>query len=246
MPLYGRLDTAARAAALPEVTELATESWESAGAEMLYLTFEYDTEPAFASIPPALHPALPPFGGILFRRHPESPVGAFTLAELRITTRAGVHHIGYCTGAFVDNPEAVPFLRDRYGWPVGAAEVSLKRRYYGLEGRVAVDGRPVADCRLDKPQIVSGKDILYTANMHLARIGGRPRLAQVEAEYTFRKAERGTAHLNLLDTAAFGEGRLTPTNPLPATWSEVDMKYREIRFLVEPDKPALTNTERVA
>lgn len=246
MPLFGSLDVTARGAEAPVVDTLADDTWEAEQSEILYLIFEYAADAAFQCIPPALHPALPPFGGLMFRHHPTSPVGPYTLAELRVTARAGVHYVGYCTGGFVDNPDAVQMLRDRYGWPVQQADVRLRRRYYGVEGRVELDGKTIADCRLEKPQIISGKDVLYTANMHLAQIDGRPRLAQVEAEYTFHRAERGAAHLSTLDTGAFGEARLKPTNPLPATMTQSTVKYREIRFLVEPDKPALHNTERIA
>jgi len=246
MPQFGTLDLAARRASVPSVTELAKDAWDTAGAEILHLGFEIDQADALALIPAALHPSIPPYATLLFRHHPTSPVGPFRLAEVRITTRAGVHYGGFVTGAYVDNQAAVGWLRERYGWPVTLGKVDLRREHHRTVGRVESDGRTILEVALERAVPISPADILYVVNLHLAQVGDKLRLVQVEPEYTFEYAERGRSSVHVFDAAAFGEPRLQLTTPLPATYTRSTVHMREIRYLIDPTKPAIAGTEPVS
>ena len=112
MPLFGTRDVDAERSELPVVTALASEGWESEDAEVLNLTYEFDDTRYQELLPPALHPTIPVYGAIMLRAHDTSPVGPFSMAELRVMGRAGVHQGGYVLGGFASTPEAVELLRD--------------------------------------------------------------------------------------------------------------------------------------
>ena len=90
MPTFGTLETGRVADRLPAMRDLDTEAWALPGAEILQLAFEVPRATA-ALLPRAMHPAIPPYATIWVIRYPESPVGPFTLAQLRLMGRAGAH-----------------------------------------------------------------------------------------------------------------------------------------------------------
>ena len=244
MPQYGTLDVDALADRLPEAGPLADEAWTSEEIEVLNFCYEFDDARHLELIPPALHPSIPVYGNIMLRRHAESPVGPFGLAELRVIARAGVHQGGFTRGAFASTPEAVEFLRERYGWPVRQGVVRLERRHYAVLGRVEVDGRTVLDAALERAELISGGDVVYPVSIHLARVDGEPQLVQVEPRYTPERAERGRPRVSVFDAEAFGEARVKLTNPLPATWMQGALELGRVRWLMDPKRPAVAGAVR--
>ncbi|HET9157726.1 MAG TPA: hypothetical protein VFN91_13730, partial [Myxococcaceae bacterium] len=81
MPLFGTLDLPT--AQLPTLRDLDTEPWSLPKAEILQLAFEVPRS-THALLPKALHPAIPSYVTIWVTRYPESPVGPFLLAQLRL------------------------------------------------------------------------------------------------------------------------------------------------------------------
>jgi hypothetical protein len=85
--------------------------------------------------------------------------------------------------------------------------------------------------------------------MHLARVeeahGVRPRLVQVDTEYEFRRADRGRPELRTFDPAAWGEGRLVPTEPISASFAACTVDIAAVRYVCNPDIPASEGTEKV-
>ena len=59
MPLFGQLNLQSVLARLPEMQDFETEPWELPGADILHLAFEVGQERADASLPRAMHPAVP-------------------------------------------------------------------------------------------------------------------------------------------------------------------------------------------
>jgi hypothetical protein len=259
MPIFGKLETTEHAASAPTITRLMSQDDEFSVEDVSILAFtaEIDIEKGFLVTPKALHPSLPSYCQIVVRRHPEgAPFGAFTFAELRVNTRAGTNYVGYCVGAFTDNPGAAEFFASRYGVHVRQADVRLERSYFGIDGRVDVDGETVFHGRLQKPHFISGSDVLYTPDVHLARVpaalagteGGDDvlRLVHQEMEYTIGRAERGDPVIDTFDAAAFGDGRLVLRHDLPATLTESKVTYTAARYLIDPDQAAMTGTRSLA
>ena len=117
MPLFGQLDVQTIIEHLPQMEDFDTESWDLPGAEQLYLAFEVDMSDADLILPKAMHPALPRYVSLIASRFPETPVGPFNLAQLRLMSRAGVHPRGYTLQAFTNQARATVALRQRWGFP---------------------------------------------------------------------------------------------------------------------------------
>jgi hypothetical protein len=248
MPLFGQLDTAEHLARSPRVKELFTdaETFAVEDVDILAFTYEIDIRQGFGVTPKALHPSIPSYCQIVIRRHRDSPLGAFNVAELRLNARAGTHYLAYCIGAFTDNDNACRFFRERYGAPMQLAEVTLDERYYGVVGQVVFDGAIVLDAILERPHYISGNDVLYTPNLNLARVGNETKLVHQEMEYVIGRAQRGETVLKAFDAAAFGDARVLLRQPLPATITRTKITYTGVRYLVDPERPAMVGTETIA
>src|SRR5262245_65923223 len=144
MPLFGTLELPAVASRLPVMPDLDTEAWNLPGAEILQLAFEVprDTE---ALLPRAMHPAIPSYATILVARYPESPVGPFALAQLRLMARAGAHPRGFLLAAVASTNAAATQLREGWGFPAVAGAVVLRRRHDRGTAMVPRQGPAVID-----------------------------------------------------------------------------------------------------
>ena len=98
MPVFGELALETLAGRLPAMKDLDTEAWELPKAEILQLACEV-ADGTRVLLPRALHPAIPEYVTFVVTRYPESPVGPFNLAQVRLMARAGVHPRGYVLGA---------------------------------------------------------------------------------------------------------------------------------------------------
>src|SRR5262247_4847441 len=110
MPLFGELELATIAGDLPKRRDLDTEAWELPKAEILQLACEI-ADGSRALLQRALHPAIPEYVTFVVTRYPESPVGPFSVAQLRLMARAGVHPRGYVLGVVASSEAAVAALR---------------------------------------------------------------------------------------------------------------------------------------
>ena len=115
MPLYGQLDLATVAQRLPRLRDLDTEAWHLPKAEMLQLLIEVPRSTTDRLLPRAMHPAVPSYVVLAVTHYPESPVGPFTLAVLRLGSRAGAHPRGFVLGAYASEAAAATALRERWG-----------------------------------------------------------------------------------------------------------------------------------
>ena len=248
MPLFGTLELPAVVERLPLLRDLDTEAWRFPRTEILQLAVEVPRE-TDALLPRAMHPAIPAYATILVARHPESPVGPFLLAQIRLMARAGAHPRGYVLGAVASTDEAAGALRERWGLPVGAGTVTLTRRHDRVTAAVRVDGTPILECALVDPEPISGGDVQYIHSVTLAQapLEGqrRPLLIQVDPRYTFHNAERGRPEVSRLDTAAWQAGALRPLNPIAATVCTCDTDLPRIRFVMDPEVPVVRGTRRI-
>ncbi len=249
MPLFGHLDLATVANRLPTLPNLDTPAWTLPGAETMQLLLETSRTAADALLPKAMHPAVPSYLAITVTRCPKSPVGPFTLATVRLGSRAGAHPRGLVLGAYASTPEAADGLRHGWGIPAAAAKVSLTRRHDRLMGVVAKDGITVLDCALVNPEAISGSDVqlINWVTMANAPLDGTtsPMLIQVDPKYAFHKAERGRPEVRTFDAAAWNAGDLRPGDPIVATVAMVDTDLPRIRFVMDPSKPVYQGTRRI-
>lgn len=251
MPLSGKQDVQAAAQRAPLLSSFETEAWELPGAEILHLSFEIVEEPAEWLIPPALHPSIPPYATLSIARYPQSPVGPFALAQVRVVARAGARPRGYLLGAYTDSEQAAPELRARWGFTIDVGTIILDPRHDRVIGRVQRGEQTILDMALQAPEQISGADVIYADSLHLIRRaengGEKPILIQVDPEYVFHNAQRGRARLFSLQADAWGgNNRLRCTHPITATFVRCDTDLPRLRFALDPTVPDARGRIRLA
>lgn len=248
MPLVGTRPVADFAAG-PLVTAPATERWELPGAGILQLMYEIDSACMTSLLPPALHPTIPPTLVFTVTNVPESPVGPFVLAEVKVGSRSGARPRGLLVRGYCNSAAAIDALASRWGYPLARAECTFAKRYDRIEGAVHISGRPILELTLLNPDPISGNDVQYLANLNAARTirdGGEvPRLVQVDPDYAFRSADRGKPQLGAFDPGAWGLAGASPSFPVSASYCVAGISLPEIRYLVDPAKDPLTAVERL-
>jgi hypothetical protein len=248
MPLFGQLDTRPIAARLAELENLDTEDWALPRADILQLAFEVGDETE-TLLPRAMHPAVPPYATWMVTSYPESPVGSFALAQLRLMGRAGAHPRGYVVGAVATTVEAVTALRERWGFPAQLGAITLRRYHDQAMVIVTSQGEPILEAALIDPEPISGGDIQYIHSVTLAKVRDGERtalhLVQVDPHYTFHRAERGRPKLLRFEADAWNAGALTPLHPISASLATCDTDLPRIRFLMDPDLPVTQATRRI-
>jgi hypothetical protein len=249
MPLYGTLDLTTVARKLPTLANLDTEAWTLPKAEIMQLLVEVPRSSTDGLLPKAMHPALPSYVIFAITRYSESPAGPFTLAALRLGSRAGAHPRGFLLGAMASTEAAARELRGRWGLPVETGEVKFLRRHDRVMGSVRKDGKTILDCALIDPQPVSGTDVQYINWVTAANapLDGQtqPMLIQVDPKYTFYKADRGKPEVAAFDAAAWNAPGLQLAGPIVGTCCAVDTDLPRIRFVMDPLKPVFQGTRRI-
>ena len=196
-----------------------------------------------------MHPAVPPYATLLVICYPESPVGPFNVAQLRLMGRAGAHPRGYVLAAIASTPEAVHALRERWGFPAELGSIMLRRYHDQVIAVVTRHGEPILDAALVNPEPISGADIQYMHSVTLARLadGDRtaPQLVQVDPHYTLHKAERGRPKVHRFEGAAWKAESLAPIHPISASLATCDTDLPQIRFVMDADLPVVQGTRKI-
>lgn len=248
MPRFGTLDVKSRIATAPALAGVRGESWQLKGARILNLSFEVEDAPADSLLPPAMHPSIPSYALFNVTEYPQSPVGPFAIAEVRIVGRAGIFPRGFTLRSFVNNAVAGEELSKRWGYPVAAGEVGLEIRHDRIIGVANANGRTALEIELTDRETITPGDVLYYSSMHLARgENGAPLLVQVEPDFTILQAERGRALLRTFEVAAWGVGNyLRVTNPMSASFTICDVTIPPIRYACDPERAARESTVQLA
>lgn len=248
MPRYGTLDVAALPAEPPVLSPSAAPSWELPNAEFLQINWEVDDPAATQLTPPSLHPSIPPFASYVAAHVPDSPVGPFSLVQVRLVVRAGIRPRGLCLGAVCDSPAATTALREHWGYPVELGDIEVARRHDQLRFAAALGGRTVIELAVHTADVIQGSDLMTFDNLHLVRVPGAdgPKLVQVDPEYTIHRADRGRPTVSLPDPQALGMcGLLRPTSPIIGFTFQADTDLVPPRFVIDAVEPAITSTSRI-
>ena len=123
MPRSGRMVVepfAARTAR--EIHGFKTEAWTLKGAQVLNILYEIDNDTVDDLIPVTMRPAIPAYAIFNVTRYPESPAGPFTIAEVRVGSRAGVRPRGFVLRSYVNTEAAASELAQRWGYPAVAGK----------------------------------------------------------------------------------------------------------------------------
>jgi hypothetical protein len=246
MPLSGTLDLSQRLAGAPAMESAGAEPWEIEGVELLNLSFEIDDRHMLEVLPPALHPVIPPTVYFTIARYPDSPAGAFTLAQVRVGCRAAALPRGFLLRAYADTQPACDALRSRWGYDCRLGDVKLRSFHDRVVATVVDGGREILRASLLNPEPISGGDVQYVANMNLAKLDGAPTLVQVDPEYRFHRADRGRPHVEVFERESWAAERVDPVFPITATSVLCDTGFPQIRYVIDPMKPAIAGTRKIA
>jgi hypothetical protein len=248
-PRLGTLDLARWAQSVPTIDGYRTEPWSLKGAQVLEIHMEIADELADALLPRTMHPSIPQYAIFNVTRYPQSPVGPFSIAELRIAGRTGVRPRAHVLRSIVDAEAARRELAARWGYPVHPGEVLLEERHDRVVGKASIEGRLALHVEELDREAIAGNDVQWIATMHLARNreDGKLSLVQVDPGYTIAKAERGRPVVVHLDHDAFrADGYLAVTHPISASFAICDVTLPKLRYVCNPELPALQGTTQVA
>jgi hypothetical protein len=243
--LFGTADLNALAAGAPRLTGFDTEALVLPSAWVLQVAFEMPVAARECLLPPALHPTDPPLVSWLVYHCTDGPLGAFALAQLRVSCRSGLRPRGFLVESIVDSVDAGRALASRWGFRSRIGEVRAARRYDAVSVRVSVDGRTILELELRDPDPLAPGDVQYTASMHLADTPRGLRLVQVDPTYAVARAERVRPRLLACDAAGWGDARIAPTSPVSASSVLADVTLPKLRYVCRPDVWAFDGTERV-
>jgi len=251
MPRSGRMGVQAFAAQTArEIHGYKTESWTLKGAQILNIHYEINNETIDDLLPVTMRPSIPAYGIFNVTHYPESPVGAFSIAEVRVGSRAGVRPRGFVLRSYVDSEAAAQELSQRWGYPTAVGKVYLRAFHDRVVARVtAEDGKNALEMEMLDRDFISGNDIQYISSMHLARSKeeGKLVVVQLDPEWVFQKAERGRPRIISLDSQAWGAGALLRADyPISASYTTCDVTLSKIRYVCDPEQDAFKGTTQVA
>lgn len=241
--LAGEAELGALARAAPRVPSLQAEGLALPGAELWMLLVETPAAPALRLLPPALHPTFPALLRLVVTRCPESPVGPFSLAELRLECRSGARPRAFLLGGFTDSPEAASLLAERFGFRLRPGEVSLEAGLCDAAARVRTEDGEILRAVARDLQPLGPGDVQFVASLHAAETERGLRLLQVDARPEVRRARRGLPEVGALDAAAFGAPGAAAAHPVSAVHLELDLELPPLRFVCRPDVAAFVGTE---
>lgn len=245
MHRYGTLDIGRWGATAPTLTDRGGEPWRLRDVEILDCRTELDAGPADALVPPALRPAIPAYGALVFSRVAVSPVVAFTLAEIKVGVRVGAMQAFFLAAAICDNAAACELLGRRWGLRVLPGVVRLEQRYYEATGTALLDGRTALEVKLTERHALPGTRLSVPSLMTVARDGaaGELLLAGIPVAVVYSSADAGRAQIAVCDGELLGCGRgLRPTTAMSATIGVADVSLPPIELTTDPCLPAEHNS----
>ena len=102
----GTMDVEAFAPNVSEINGYKTEAWTLKGAQILNVYYEVKNEPFASLMPVTFHPVIPSYAMFNVTHYPESPVGPFSIADVRVGCRAGVRPRGFTLKSYVSTEAA--------------------------------------------------------------------------------------------------------------------------------------------
>ena len=239
MPMhrYGTGDVKAWLADAPSIKTLKPEAWTLKGVRTMEARCEIKTAPGDLLVPPSLRPCMPAYCSIVVSRIPDSPVGPFGLAEVRVAARVGPRPTFFLLNSFCDNEAARKELSSRWGYRVAAGEVAIRNEHYRAVGTVTAGGKQVMEFLLSEREPLPGTRFNQLPTVNLCTLDGKPILAGLSIESNFSDNDKGNQHITL-DTAAWHAPGLRLLNPTAATVGVTDWTLGHIEFTVDTAQPA--------
>lgn len=239
----GTADPEHHAAGAPTLADFTRSPVLLEDVEVFQVLWEIKSGGACELLPPALHPTIPAVLGWLVYRCPQSPWGAFTLAQSRLECRSGTRPRAFLISGVIDNEAAGEALASGWGYRLDIGELDFRRNYDGVTLRVGRDGRSILEVGMRGSDLLPPDVIQFVSGLHPAHTPNGYRLVQADAVHKLTRAERGEAYLDLFDSAAWGEARIEPHYPISAAVGIGSVTLSKLRYVCKPGELAFTGTE---
>jgi hypothetical protein len=241
MIVYGTRDVEAVGGGAPPVDLTQTDALEIADGEILQTIFELRFTGFETRVPPAMHPSHPPYATIFFYRAKTSPIGPFTMAQVRVSGMAGISRFSYPIHGWIDNPEAGEVFARRWGYRLDLADITLTRRFDGVWGTVTQNEKLILDAGMYDPEPVSGADATHAGHLNLAYVEGDeppvPMLIQAGPQLSFTRCDRGRPRLKTYDAEVIGGD--VPYFNVSAFAGQCSFLFNPVVFICDPTRPAV-------
>jgi hypothetical protein len=238
MPVDGLADWAARGD-LPRLGGDRTDGALIEGVEVLHVFTEAPGDAVRAALPPTLHLTIPGCLYATFLRAHVSPWGSFELAEIRVGARLREKPRSLLVAAAIDNPDAAAALAAGWGYRCLPAQVSLRRFYERVAGRVVAGGRTVLEVALRDPEPIPGATLQYGPLANVASTKDGPRVVLVDPVLEFGdEQERGRPEVQDFDAAWWGEPQLRSTLCIGAFYATGNLRLAPPSSLLDPEIPS--------
>jgi hypothetical protein len=239
--VYGTRDVEIDAVGAPTVDLQQSEPLEITDGEILQTIFELSFAGFETRLPPAMHPSHPPYATIFFYRAKSSPLGPFTMAQVRVSGMAGISRFSYPIHGWIDNEEAGKTFAHRWGYRLEPADISLRSRFDGVWGKVTQDGKVILEAGMYDPEPVSGLDATHAGHLNVAYVEGEdppvPMLIQAGPQLSFTRCDRGRPKLKTYDLEAIGGDR--PYFNVSAFAGQCSFLFNPVVFICDPKRPAV-------
>jgi hypothetical protein len=203
-------------------------------ARWLQLTYE-PTGNCEALFPKGLHPTNPVAITIQVLDVAQGDLGAFRMAQVRLSCRAGVRVRAFLLGNVVNTPAAAQALSEGWGFANTVGEIDLLWRTDRINAAVRAGGADVLDMSLRAPASIGPDDLHHSVNVNMARCDGELQLLQADFHFTTLSVQRGKPEVTRFDAAFWGLANNPPTYPIIAAAAEVSLAITPVQYIQNPD-----------
>ena len=210
-------------------------------ARWLQLTYE-PTGNCAALLPPGLHPTNPVAVTIQVWDVAEGDLGAFRLAQVRLSCRAGVRVRAFLLGNVISQAAAAKTLSEGWGFADSVGDIDVLWRTDRISASVRAGGAEVLAMSLRAPAAIGPDDLHHSVNVNMAHCEGDLHLLQVDTRFSTLSVQRGRPELTRFDAAFWGLPDNAPTYPIIAAAAEVTLAITPVQYLQNPDRIAQVGT----
>lgn len=234
-----------------DVSALKPEPITAPEAEIFHMMIEVDDRVLVPLMPPALHVPLPPMVTFVLYSCPDSSVGPFKLAQVRINTRLLARPRGLLVGSYFQGArETADLLRTHWGFECRPGRISIRTYHDEIVGIVEAEGRQILRISGRDPDPIPPQDVMDMPNCNPIRLrkpeGEFSRLLQVDTESHVKEATRSIhPRLEQIEGDAWGVPGIRQQYPVRALHYRCEFRIPAPRFLIDPALPTDQRSEAI-
>ncbi len=244
MPDFGSLDTANHPFTIPAIAPLyPPPPWKLDDARLFMMTFEIEKRHAIQWLPGSLTRPNPAYAHLQIAHYPSTPVGPFTVAHQFLMSRLRVLPRAFPFQTVVDNADALPALRETWGFPAKLGKVALTREKETITGTVERPaGKVLAKVVMTQIRPMGPGELRYDPMLNL-RLTSRAQeeraheyaqLVQIDPSYMIKESYRGEGTVTYPKKSKDDPWHLLePVNFIGITYGVCDTEMPWARFLEE-------------